>query len=658
MCSSTTGANSPQKSPKNINPIPKIEHAHIRVFFDGTNNNAVLLAIRDKIKRERNKETEASTSSNIDTAAKLKKELENNKTELSLIMYGRDMNTPYTGSELTEMAQLRGKIKKTEDDLKRINLQPELNTKLMSQGDIRGYSNVAILYSLLEDKKDDDTQLYYNIYIEGAGATDISMTSDMNPNGLGFGLGKTGVTALVSKAIYHIYTHLIGRVERFDKNTKFHFYVFGFSRGSTCARLFSHLTTRDIEDKLPREKEFGQETSMAKSLMVDDRLPFMEPKFLSEKFNIDRENVTVDILGIYDTVASIGFIKQHDGWANKLSWGYRMWLLNNYKGNFHYTNSRDYGLYAPKENKRIKKVIHICAADEFRENFALVNLGKEIDPARHLEIVIPGCHSDIGGGYIDEVGMDCVIERCHPRDRKAIATLPIENPRLSIGSIESEKAYQEIGKVGYLNKETLQKLGWIEQNPDENVVEIDSQYKGKQYTMRYVEGKFNVHFIRRVLRGYSNIPLAMMLKFVKEQISNNSIFRSDDTTYSYKKIKGLEEFGAKLEKLAEEIGKRYWVIPENNNSGEFYKWLRLRYLHFTSSKSVMHFRHTTDEEKENGEGNISLDIDKGNIGNPINYADNGRICRIMYDGEKELDPGEHKGNVKYMPNLSSVQIIN
>ena len=47
--------------------------------------------------------------------------------------------------------------------------------------------------------------MYHNIYVEGAGAYDVANGSTSNINGLGFGLGKTGVTALVSKAIKEIY---------------------------------------------------------------------------------------------------------------------------------------------------------------------------------------------------------------------------------------------------------------------------------------------------------------------------------------------------------------------------------------------------------------------------------------------------------------------
>ena len=56
--------------------------------------------------------------------------------------------------------------------------------------------------------------------------------------------------------------------------------------------------------------------------------------------------------------------------------------------------------YTENHEDKIKSIFHICAMDEYRENFALTNVGKEVG-ANALEIYIPGCHSDIGGGYYD-----------------------------------------------------------------------------------------------------------------------------------------------------------------------------------------------------------------------------------------------------------------
>jgi len=45
----------------------------------------------------------------------------------------------------------------------------------------------------------------------------------------------------------------------------------------------------------------------------------------------------------------------------------------------------------------VKKVIHLVAADEYRENFALTDITSASKKGK--EIILPGAHSDIGGGY-------------------------------------------------------------------------------------------------------------------------------------------------------------------------------------------------------------------------------------------------------------------
>ena len=55
-----------------------------------------------------------------------------------------------------------------------------------------------------------------------------------------------------------------------------------------------------------------------------------------------------------------------------------------------------YGLYSPTL-AHVLNTCHICALDEFRANFALSDIGKAADD--NIELFLPGCHSDIGGGY-------------------------------------------------------------------------------------------------------------------------------------------------------------------------------------------------------------------------------------------------------------------
>lgn len=73
----------------------------------------------------------------------------------------------------------------------------------------KGYSNIAVMHDncLLYEKwkeKQNENCICKAYYIEGSGAEDTSEFISQNPNGLGFGLGNTGVTALVSKAVYYV----------------------------------------------------------------------------------------------------------------------------------------------------------------------------------------------------------------------------------------------------------------------------------------------------------------------------------------------------------------------------------------------------------------------------------------------------------------------
>jgi type VI secretion system secreted protein VgrG len=57
------------------------------------------------------------------------------------------------------------------------------------------------------------------------------------------------------------------------------------------------------------------------------------------------------------------------------------------------SNSRNPFLNLKLADGCANKVVHLVAHDEFRENFALNSLGS-------LDLVLPGAHSDLGGGYL------------------------------------------------------------------------------------------------------------------------------------------------------------------------------------------------------------------------------------------------------------------
>ncbi|MCD8203195.1 MAG: DUF2235 domain-containing protein [Prevotella sp.] len=475
------------------------------------------------------------------------------------------------------------------------------------------YSNVAILHSYYKgftekdnDDKKDGKRLVYKIYVEGAGANDISDIFTGIPGvGLGFGLGKTGVVALVSKAVKTVRTILSAYNDEDKGNITLHFDVFGFSRGATCSRLFSYLVARETgeevtnsyDERLPnnREAEFGSYYAKQYYDKKEEKLQFLE----SDKKGKEWKKITVDFLGIYDTVASIGFLRRketdNDGETkdkvNKLS---KVFVKNEeFKDNYHDQNVREYGLYSPQLTATVKNTFHICALDEFRENFALTDLGKEI-PSNGIELLLPGCHSDIGGGYI----------------KGETSVFKIKD----IGNLSYYKGNpcnSAEGNPDKLTSQLLKNLGWMME--DTAVVQ-----EGDTLIIK-----------REVPYIFSNIPLRLMIDRVEEKLEDQrgKVFELPDGVYavgSESNKFNIEEFYQGLKSIIPSYeGKRLCVLPnsagENNlvNISASYKELRREYLHFTSNDTL-----------------------GWSLANAANKADNNMnvLCRIVYHGDK--DDGE------------------
>lgn len=395
-----------------------------------------------------------------------------------------------------------------------------------------GYSNVAILHSFYQSmsqdefnqcKEDADTWIY-NIYVEGAG-TDAIYDGGMidkayNWKGSVKGTGHSGVSKLVCKAVAMVRERLKAVTEVDYLNTEVHFDVFGFSRGATCARLFSYLALREgASAGLNCEKEF--EDSMAKKYYKNNFLHFLD--------ELNLKNVTIDFLGIYDTVSSIGGISV-ESYAN---------------------NVQDYGLHSPSMEK-VLNTFHLCAMDEFREHFGLTDIGSACNKGSNAEIFIPGCHSDVGGGY-----------KTGEYDFKLIAD---EN---SFGSPRIDQPPVALLPV---NEDTLRTLGWYS---NQDICDHESMSLPNPI-------QHYIHVWRHVESGYSNIPLTMMKNRTESKVSRKA-FRDIGQLYP---IDGkFSPWSGALLSLAESATGRKWHYPGGSYSSPSYKSLR-RFLHFSSTTSL------------------------------------------------------------------------
>jgi len=222
------------------------------------------------------------------------------------------------------------------------------------------------------------------------------------------GVGKTGVVARVEQSPEKIVKQL-RLLQKQNPNViieKIEFDIFGFSRGAAAARHFANEVLK------------GEHSILANAL------PPGSPA-LSGGFNWRLyAEVTINFIGLFDTVAAI---------ANP-------WLFD-----FTGANSRNPGVNLKLPDGCANKVVHLVARDEIRENFALNSLG-------NLDIVLPGVHSDLGGGYL-------------PRAReKLLLSKPVTS--------EISRGMEETRSFAYLSAEKEMRA-WY----DKGVIDLDGSRK-------------------------------------------------------------------------------------------------------------------------------------------------------------------------------------
>ncbi|XXN64207.1 T6SS phospholipase effector Tle1-like catalytic domain-containing protein [Enterobacter ludwigii] len=133
-------------------------------------------------------------------------------------------------------------------------------------------------------------------------------------------------------------------------------FIYGFSRGAAEARTFVNWLTQ---------------------------LP--DPKLKGDHLKLAGLPISIEFLGLLDTVASVGAAHMMPGAAGHMGWA-------------------DNSQQLPDERKfpgLIKCCRHFVAAHEQRLCFPLDSVRRPDDsyPANTQEVIYPGMHSDVGGGY-------------------------------------------------------------------------------------------------------------------------------------------------------------------------------------------------------------------------------------------------------------------
>ena len=423
--------------------------------------------------------------------------------------------------------------------------------QLHQKQDDAGYSNVDILHSVyqsmteaeLKQLRSNEDVTIYNIYVEGPGGI-----------GQANGKGGSGVTAKVGKAMAMVRERLSLLTESCEK-TELHFDVFGFSRGAAAARLFSYMVLKtSSSERLDCESEFI--SYLPKKMLQGDTVHFLDQM----KF----KDITVDFLGIFDTVSSIGGLS-----------------IASYQN-----TTTEYGLYSPNLDK-VKSTCHLCAIDEFREHFALTDLGNAATSGDNLELFVPGCHSDVGGSYTDGTSSFAL------KPKRNIRTGQVSRyfPATAVNSSNS----------GYIamTRDGLRTLGWVLNN--------------NEYDYDFAMDKITV--TREVRFGYSNLPLAFMHKRSASK-TGRATFKEIPKTYEA----GLPKYLADMMSYIGSSG-RQWYYPGGSYSSREYSILRRR-LHCSSS-----FR----PDKYSSYDGTKI------LGGEL-------ICRIVYHGNKGNSTPDYMSN--------------
>lgn len=287
------------------------------------------------------------------------------------------------------------------------------------------YSNVAIMELL--NRKRESAQHQVSVYVEGIGtrdfvegaqvkgkdgkmrpATDAENAND-DPVGYAIGSGPTGVKQKVIRGIQLLRGNYLkanprkksGILGAYDHDSEFIekiiIDVVGFSRGSAAARHFVHE-----RDKLrgPWPKQGPPE-------------------------------LIINFVGLFDTVSSYESLRGAAAdilLQNGLSLAAAATISPAALLGLGASTDRIFGDDVLQLGLNMggvpKRVVHLTAADEYRENFSLTNINTSLKAGVGVELTLPGVHSDVGGGYAErdpkhpKRSLNCERRRMHNEAEK------------------------------------------------------------------------------------------------------------------------------------------------------------------------------------------------------------------------------------------------
>uniref|UniRef100_UPI00308099B4 phospholipase effector Tle1 domain-containing protein n=1 Tax=Vibrio cholerae TaxID=666 RepID=UPI00308099B4 len=361
--------------------------------------------------------------------------------------------------------------------------------------------NVKKLFDLYsQDKFFKEKNMFSHAeYITGIGtgnSTAIAPADESIVVGQGLGIGKYGVTAKVTTGIQTLSQNIEQVTSTFetvlemkiDGIEKLQFDVFGFSRGAAAARHFINMVLD------------GENGEFAKTFTLGCQKADLPLIYAFDWDEVDeiKANCEITFAGLFDTVASVVNI-----FSKNSSFGLD---LNTHKDN------GDVRLWI--DPRRVRHAVHLTADPtiECRDNFSLNHLNSTDEEHFH-EFVLPGAHSDIGGGYHSRLSFDNPDYLLPVLEKKLVKRVS----RTFSDRWDEEKTKQyvlnELEKYKVLDRLT----GWKDEDYVVEPLDVRQEGKkdggqvtGKLYIQRQVEGDLSRLYLRLMygLAEFHGVPMS------------------------------------------------------------------------------------------------------------------------------------------------------
>ncbi|WP_119566735.1 T6SS phospholipase effector Tle1-like catalytic domain-containing protein [Vibrio cholerae] len=362
-------------------------------------------------------------------------------------------------------------------------------------------TNVQKLFDLYAQDKyfEDKNTFSYAEYITGIGtgnSTAIAPADESTVIGQGLGIGDYGVTAKVitgiqtlSQNIEHVTSTFEKVLEmKIDGIEKLQFDVFGFSRGAAAARHFINMVLD------------GENGEFAKTFTLGCQKADLPLIYAFDWDEVDeiKANCEITFAGLFDTVASVVNI-----FSKNSSFGLDL--------NTH-TDNGDVRLWI--DPRRVRRAVHLTADPtiECRDNFSLNHLNSTVEEHFH-EFVLPGAHSDIGGGYHSRLSFDNPDYLLPVLEKKLVKRVS----RTFSNRWDEEKTKQYVLNELEKYKARDRLTGWKEEDYVVEPLNVRQEGKndggrvtGKLYIQRQVEGDLSRLYLRLMygLAEFHGVPIS------------------------------------------------------------------------------------------------------------------------------------------------------